>query len=142
MRNRPVASVRTCASATTGSITSSDTPFACLPRRRRRSLVVFDRHFLDYLVDPERSRVRRGTWAARVLAAFLPRPRLTVVCTGDPEEIHARKRELPLEEVRRQVAEYEALARRRGFHVVRTQGDVAASVESVVTALFPEEEAA
>lgn len=109
-----------------------------LPRRRRNSLVVFDRYFHDYLVDPERCRVRRGTLAARLFSALVPRPDAILVVTAPLEAVRARKQELAPEETARQLAAYENLAARGGrFHLVRNGGSLERSVQDALHALFP-----
>ncbi|MCP3920745.1 MAG: hypothetical protein GY711_34900 [bacterium] len=108
-----------------------------LPGRRRNALVLFDRWFLDYLVDPERFRVRHGTVAARLISRLVPRADAVIVCTAPADVVQARKPELAPEESARQVAAYEALARERGFHVVSTDQPLAAARGAVLEALFP-----
>jgi len=109
-----------------------------LPRRRRNSLIVFDRYFYDYLVDPERCRVRHATLLAAWLARLVPRPDDVIVVTAPLEVVQARKRELPPAESERQLAAYEALAARDPrFHVVDNAGSVEEGVRRVLLALFP-----
>jgi thymidylate kinase len=108
-----------------------------LPRRRRASLILFDRYFYDYLVDPLRCRVRRGTLLARVLARWVPRPDEVVVVSADFERVRARKQELSPEESAFQLAAYEALAASQaGYHLVRNDGTVEEAVRSVLDHIF------
>lgn len=109
-----------------------------LPRRRRNSLVLFDRYFHDYLVDPERCRVRPGTLAAKLFAALVPRPDAVLVVTAPFEAVRARKQELAPEETERQLTAYEGLAASGGrFHLVRNEGPLEGSVRNALHALFP-----
>lgn len=108
-----------------------------LPRRRRSSLILFDRYFYDYLVDPLRSRVRRGTLLARLLASWVPRPDEVVVISAQFERVRARKQELSPEESAYQLAAYESLAAREpGYHVVHNDGTVEEAVRSVLDRIF------
>ena len=107
-----------------------------LPRRRRHSLVIFDRYFYDYLVDPMRSRIRQGTLAAKILSHLVPKPDHVFVCTTNAERVFERKQELPLPEVQRQLDAFEDLARTRGFEVIRTEQSVDACVDDVLDAMF------
>jgi len=108
-----------------------------LPRRRRNALILFDRYFYDYLVDPQRCRVRPGTLLVRLLAPLVPRPDAVIVISADLEQVQARKQELAPEESARQIADYEQLAARgERWHLVRNDGLVEEAVDSVLRALF------
>jgi thymidylate kinase len=108
-----------------------------LPRRRRNSLILFDRYFHDYLVDPLRCRVRPRTLLVRALLPLVPRPDAVIVVTADLPTVLARKQELPPGESERQLAAYEELAAQGGrFHLVRNEGSVEEAVDAVVRALF------
>ena len=50
-------------------------PLAVLPKRMRNSLLVFDRWFSDYLVDPRRFRVSPSSPIPRLIHGFLVHPR-------------------------------------------------------------------
>ena len=66
-------------------------------------LVVFDRYYYDFYMDKVRYRLNIGNWAIRLFHLFIPEPDMTFVLLGDAEKIHARKNELPLEEVEKQI---------------------------------------
>jgi thymidylate kinase len=72
---------------------------------RKQNLYVFDRYYYDYLIDPRRSRIRLPRWIIKAVLFFIPEPNLILCLGADPAVIHARKPELPLGEVARQVAE-------------------------------------
>src|SRR5918996_550121 len=81
------------------------------PARIRSGLVVMERGFLDMSVDPRRYRMA-GPWRlVDVLARAVPGPDLHVVLVAHPEVLHHRKPEVPMEEMRRQTAEWERIAR-------------------------------
>ncbi|MDH6342254.1 thymidylate kinase [Parabacteroides sp. PFB2-12] len=66
-------------------------------------LWIFDRYFYDYINDPLRARISLPKWLLNFYDLFVPTPDL-IVCVGTQAEIiHARKPELPLEEVQKQV---------------------------------------
>jgi len=89
--------------------------------KARNELVVFDRSFEDVFVDPGRYRLSGCNRLSRWLNRLLPRADLTVVLDADPEVIHARKPELPVEELRRQRVILKELAGRRdGWVLVST----------------------
>jgi thymidylate kinase len=64
---------------------------------------IFDRYFQDYYIDSRRGRINLPIWFIKLFALIIPEPDL-ILCLGtDPEVMHARKQELPLEELKRQV---------------------------------------
>jgi hypothetical protein len=76
----------------------------------RNELIIFCRNFDDLLIDPRRYRMRSVGWPARLLRRLLPQADLTFVLDAEPEQIHARKPELSLEELGRQRTEFKRLA--------------------------------
>ncbi len=89
-----------------------------LPAKVRNELIIFCRSFDDLLIDPRRYRLHNAGWLARLLAWVLPRADLTFVLDGEPEQLHARKPELSLEELRRQRMALKRLAANRPQHVL------------------------
>ncbi|MCS7007341.1 MAG: hypothetical protein NZL88_07290, partial [Gaiellaceae bacterium] len=79
------------------------------PARRRSVLVLIERGFLDIAVDPKRYRLRVSPTVVRTLGALLPRPDLTIRLTAPPDEIRARKAELPIGELARQEQAWSSL---------------------------------
>ncbi len=78
--------------------------FQQLPMLWKSTCIIYDRHFDDILVDPQRYRLRNCRSLALFLRYFLPRPALTFILDADPEVVHRRKPELEVEEIRRQRA--------------------------------------
>lgn len=74
------------------------------------TLVVWDRHLLDLLVDPTRARLGGGTWAPRLAQRLVPQPDAVVVLDVPRETAFSRKREVAPEEYDRQRAAYRRLA--------------------------------
>ncbi len=108
-----------------------------LPRRRRNSLLLFDRWFDDYKVDPRRFRVQPDCLAVRVLDRIVPKPDAVIVITADPMLVQERKQELEATESARQVRAYEALASASGrYHVIRNEGTVDETVDAVLEVLL------
>jgi thymidylate kinase len=81
-----------------------------LPARVAGRLVVFDRHFVDILVDPRRYRYGGPVWLATLVAGLVPSPDLWIVLDGAPELIRARKDEVAIEDLTRLRARYLQLA--------------------------------
>ncbi|MBU4186200.1 MAG: hypothetical protein KKI12_00310 [Proteobacteria bacterium] len=72
---------------------------------KRPCLYVFDRYFYDFITDPARSRISLPKWLIKLFAVLIPAPDLILCLGADPAVIHARKPELPLIEVERQMSE-------------------------------------
>lgn len=66
-------------------------------------LVVFDRYYYDFYLDKIRYRLKLGNFWVRLFQFFVPEPDITFLLTGDAEPIYERKKEVPLEEVQRQI---------------------------------------
>lgn len=74
---------------------------------------VFDRYSYDFIVDPLRTKLNLPESVRRFFVALTPQPKIVFVLDADPEIIFARKQELELDEIRRQVDEYRKLAKRK-----------------------------
>ena len=108
-----------------------------LPRLICSTLVLFDRHYWDILVDPRRYRYGGPRWLAGMLSRWASLGTPTVICLDAPEDvILERKREVPREEITRQREAYRRLVERLPrSHVVdaaRPLTDVAADVTRIV----------
>lgn len=66
-------------------------------------LVIFDRYYYDFYLDKLRYRMSLGDTWFRLFQWMVPKPDATFVLTGAAEPIWQRKKELPLEEVQRQI---------------------------------------
>ncbi len=70
-------------------------------------LVIFDRYFLDYAIDPTRYRLaKESVGLASLLGRFTPRPDLQAILDVPAEELQRRKSEVSLAESKRQRQEY------------------------------------
>lgn len=78
---------------------------------KRPTLYIFDRYFQDYYIDPRRGRISLPKWLIKLYEIFIPTPDI-ILCLGtDAEVMYARKPEVPLEEVERQVKELQAFCK-------------------------------
>jgi thymidylate kinase len=77
----------------------------------RSTLVLHDRHLVDALVDPKRYRYGGPAWLLRLIYRFIPKPDLIILLDAPPPVLQARKREVPVEESRRQREAYLSLVR-------------------------------
>jgi thymidylate kinase len=99
--------------------------FVIRPLLSKSCLVIFDRYFHDVLVDPKRYRYGGPMWFAQFLARMVPEPDILIFLDSDPESVAARKAELPVAEVRRQIHKYRELRFLRATKaVVRTDAGI------------------
>ncbi|MEJ2287475.1 MAG: hypothetical protein P8Y02_02325 [Deinococcales bacterium] len=97
----------------------------------RLVLTIFDRCYLDMVVDPLRYGLAHGRTAHR-LWRFLPKPDLVIVLHDAPEHVLARKGELTLQEVEHQSYLWELLMQRDPRVVqVAVTDDVAETADRV-----------
>lgn len=78
----------------------------------QKQLVVFDRYYYDYFVDMKRYRYSLPKWLPKAFAWCIPTPDIIFILDGTPDILYKRKKELPLEEISRQVVEYRKIAQR------------------------------
>lgn len=71
-----------------------------LRRRCTTELVIFDRYFYDYIIQPSPFGI--NDWLFRVLTRLLPTPDVVIYLHASPELIHNRKPELTVQEINRQ----------------------------------------
>lgn len=99
------------------------------PARAAARLVIFDRHFVDILVDPRRYRYGGPAWLADLVARLVPSPDLWILLDGTPELIRVRKDEVGTEELARLRLGYLRLAAKlEDAHIV----DVSAALDEVI----------
>ncbi len=77
----------------------------------RSTLVLYDRHFLDILVDVRRYRYGGPVWLLRLIWLLIPKPDLILLLDAPPALLQERKQEVSFEETARQRNAYLALVR-------------------------------
>lgn len=80
------------------------------PRLAKGNLVVFDRYFLDYRVEPRIRGIDLSQTILRHANRSIPRPHLQIVLVAAPETIIARKQELDMPGASEQLHLYRQLA--------------------------------
>ena len=103
--------------------------FKIRPVLARSGLVLFDRFFLDRLVDARRYRYGGPRWLVRALCRLVPQPDLLLVLDAPEEVILSRKQEISAKALREQRPLYRSLLRgaRAGYLI-----DAACSPEEVL----------
>jgi N-acetylglucosaminyldiphosphoundecaprenol N-acetyl-beta-D-mannosaminyltransferase len=106
-------------SAPAGSIArigylAADTLIGWIPSvswaKARATLVVLERGWDDLAVDPRRYRLGAGARLVQLGKRVLPHPDLTLLLEAPAEEVHARKPELAVAEIDRQLTAWRTLA--------------------------------
>lgn len=77
---------------------------------KQPTVVIFDRYAYDMALDPRRFRIALPSKLIWWFIRFVPKPDLIFCLYGTPEVLAARKQELPLNEVARQVMELKEFA--------------------------------
>lgn len=79
---------------------------------------VFDRYSYDLYVDPRRTKLNLPDWLRKLYVKMMRHPKIVFCLKAKPETIYARKQELSLEEIRRQLSVYEEVTSFSGNFVV------------------------
>ncbi len=106
------------------------------PHLIRGTLVLFDRHYHDLLVDPRRYRYGGPLWLARTVGRLLPRTQLVILLDAPPDVLYSRRQEFSFEEIARQREAYLQMARSlpNGYVVDASKplDEVVARVEQII----------
>lgn len=116
--------------------------FRILPHLLRQRLVIGDRYLFNYHLDPASVRYYGPPSWVRWALRLVPKPDIVLCLYADPEEIHRRKPELTLEEIRQVIFRATELST-LGFHSVQvlaeaTPSVVARAAAEYVTQTLPE----
>jgi hypothetical protein len=104
--------------------------------QRRTGLLLLERGWFDMAVDPRRYRLAGSlTHLVRLLGWLLPRPDVLLLLTGDPGKLHARKPEIGVPEVDRQIRRWREIASAAGRRVVEVD-TVCTGPETAAAAMF------
>lgn len=104
--------------------------------KKNYRLNIYDRSFVDILVDPKRYRFKGSILLLKMLFNFIPKFDQYIVLTGDPEVIYNRKKEVPLEETKRQVESYQNLSKMGSqFFIVNNTHSLEESHEQILQQL-------
>ncbi|MDO9205529.1 hypothetical protein [Methylotenera sp.] len=93
------------------------------PAKTRSTLIIFDRHFYDMLVDPKRYRLSEGFWLAKLFVKLVPKPDIWLVLDAPAALLVSRKGELDLASAEMLTSRYRSLAKSLpNAHLVNTGG--------------------
>ena len=103
---------------------------------KQPTVVIFDRYAYDMAVDPRRFRIGLPSKLIRWFTRLAPKPDLIFCLYGSPDMIAARKKELPLAEVARQIdALKEFAANEPRAVLISTEGTVEQTRDQVLEAI-------
>lgn len=103
---------------------------------------VFDRYCYDLIVDPERTRIKLPVRIRRFFVFLCPKPGLTFFLWGNENNVYERKKELTVDEIRRQNLLYKSMAeKQKGFYILdadRTVEDIADEAIKIILEYYGE----
>jgi thymidylate kinase len=104
----------------------------------RGRLLIFDRYYYDHYFQRGHSRTPR--WLIDAFRVFVPRPDIVLLLEADPHSIRARKSELAVAEIDRQLAAARTMAARLGpripVAIIRTDTSRAESERQAAAAIL------
>ena len=107
------------------------------PLLAQGKIVIFDRYFYDYIVDPFSKNINLPTVLPKFLLHFVPKPHITIALLNTPEIIYSRKNEIPIDEIARQIRAIETLAPTiPNLYKVKNEGNVFDVAQKVMTIIF------
>jgi len=102
--------------------------------RARNDLILFDRYFYDYTMQPLWGKTPR--WFIKLASLFIPKPDLFFFLMAYPEEIHKRKPELTTDEIASQQAQMKNLmSQLEPFVEIDTTNDPEKAVSLITNSL-------
>lgn len=103
------------------------------PAKTRSTLIIFDRHFYDMLVDPKRYRLPVGFWIAKLFVKLVPKPDIWLVLDAPAALLVSRKGELNIEAAITLTNAYKTMAKHlSNAHLVNTGGTLAQTYENAL----------
>lgn len=73
-------------------------------------ITIFDRYIYDFLVDPERTRIKLPYWLRRMFTRLVKQPKIVFVLQAPADVIYNRKQELTKGEINYQLEGFEKLS--------------------------------
>ena len=103
----------------------------------RGYVVLYDRYYFDFIVDPRRSNIQIDEGVTRRMYRFVAEPDLNLFLYADPEVILQRKKELPSADIVQLTRQYKNLfgelgRRGSGRYLCLENNDKAATMQTIV----------
>lgn len=102
--------------------------------RARGGIAMFDRHFIDMVVHPNRFGMCLPFGFLKFFYRIIPTTDLTIFLWASPEEIHKRKVEFTKEQIKEQIMLYNEVGQtKKHFHCIETNKTVEEEVEEILS---------
>lgn len=106
------------------------------PYLKNSDIVLFDRYYYDFIVDPRRSRIKLPKVIPTFLLRLVPPPDFVFFLDNDPHVLLQRKQELPLKELFRQLKMYRDLIPEiKNSFVIPAGSSIEQSVEMMLSTI-------
>lgn len=100
----------------------------------RGGMVLFDRHYIDMAVHPQRFEMKLPKWIILAMYRLIPKADYTFFLYCTPEEILKRKEEFTAEEIKEMTDEYLACGKRiKNFIPIHTNTTVAEEIDEILS---------
>ena len=81
-------------------------PYLLRKEVKAERYTIFDRYIFDFVVDPKRARISLPYWMRKMFARMVIQPQIVFVLNTEADVIYKRKQELELNEIKRQLDEF------------------------------------
>lgn len=85
-------------------------PFILRKDAQFDNITIFDRYIYDFLVDPERTRIKLPYWVRRIFTRMVKQPKIVFVLQAPADVIYKRKQELTIDEINHQLEGFQKLS--------------------------------
>ena len=100
----------------------------------RGGMVLFDRHYIDMAVHPQRFEMKLPKWLILFMYKFIPKADYTFFLYCTPEEILKRKEEFTAEEIKQMTEDYmEAGKKIKNFVPIHTNTTIATEIDEILS---------
>jgi thymidylate kinase len=86
------------------------------PKRYNNYLIIGERWYFDTVIQPYRYGFNLPKWFLKIAGSIIPKPDLVILLSADPKVIFARKPELPLDLIERQLRKMEQVLHKIDNH--------------------------
>jgi thymidylate kinase len=101
--------------------------------RNRGGIVLFDRHYIDMAVHPQRFEMNLSKGLIMFLYKFIPKADFTFFLWATSEEIYQRKEEFTKEEISEQIADYNNTGKFiKNFIPIHTNKTIAEEIDEIL----------
>ena len=92
------------------------------PKRYKKYLIIGERWYFDTIIQPYRYGFNLPKWFLQSAGFFIPKPDLVILLSADPTVIYARKPELSVDLIARQINEMKVMLQSMPNHKVIDTG--------------------